>query len=168
MYQESLASPIGASGVLIFLPYCDILIVLVEEIHAYVAIRYKRTYFFHRAWTKCRCIIFFTHMTTTDLLRQNILEALGLQALPEQQKVELLGKMTEVLQAKIMDRLLISLSAEQQKHLDALLASKPKEEAVEQYLRNTLPNYDALVLQEIADFKEQMVHDAATVRSMLT
>lgn len=107
-------------------------------------------------------------MTTTDLLRQNILEALGLQSLPEQQKVELLGKMTEVLQSKIMDRLLVALSTEQREHIDALLAANAKEEQVEKYLRDTLSNYDALVLQEIADFKEQMVQDASVVRSMVT
>lgn len=103
-------------------------------------------------------------MDTKDLLETNMLDVLGLMKLPEPRKTELLTRMTEVIQDRISDRVLESLSAEDRSAFDQLLEHGAGEEDVNTFLNVKVPEYHQIAAEEIIRFKQQMLSDVATVK----
>jgi len=89
-----------------------------------------------------------------DLLNANIIELLGLGALPEAEKKAMLDKMSELLMGRVMLRVMENLSDEQ-------LAQMPKEsnnpESLLTFVANNVPNFQSLLAEEAVKLKEQVL-----------
>ncbi len=107
-------------------------------------------------------------MDAKTLLGANIIDLLGLQNLPEQQKVDLLTRMTEVIQDRITDRIVESLSADERAAFDQLMDRGASEKEVNTFLQAKVPEFGGIAAEEILRFKSQMVTDVATVRKIAT
>ena len=100
------------------------------------------------------------------ILETNIIDLLGLQNLAEQQKAELLARMTEVVQDRISDRVVESFSADQRSAFDALIDRGAPEAEMNAFFQKNVPEYGQIAAEEILRFKSQMVGDVATVRKI--
>ena len=96
----------------------------------------------------------------------NILDQLGLQALPEPRKQELLAQMGQVIQDRILDRMIEAMSADQRKEFDALLDTDPEPAQVDAFLKKAVPVYDQIAAEEATKFKMEMTNEVAVVRQI--
>lgn len=98
--------------------------------------------------------------TSQDLLQVNIIQALGLEALPLEEKQAMLEKMTDLLMKRVMLRVLDELSDEQ-------LAEMPKEgsnpEELLAFVAEKVPNYDAIMNEEVVKLKGEVLKAAEQV-----
>ncbi|MBU0707940.1 hypothetical protein KKG41_06230 [Patescibacteria group bacterium] len=106
-------------------------------------------------------------MDAKKLLESNIIDLLGIKNIPEDRQKKLLDRMSEVVQHRISDRVLEKLSETDKKAFDELLATDPKEEAVNTWLQNKVPEFQTIAAEEVLRFKKQMVEDANTVRNIV-
>ncbi len=88
-------------------------------------------------------------------IQQNILEELGLENLPEDKKEELLSVMTESVLKRITISVLEQLSDEDKKEFDKL-RDQADAEKINQFLREKIENYDAMIEKIIKEFKQEM------------
>jgi hypothetical protein len=107
-------------------------------------------------------------MEPTQLLKSNIIELLGLQDLPKEKQDDLIGKMSEVIQHRITDRLLERLPESAQPELDALIAKSASSEEFDGFLQKVIPEYNQIMAEEIAMFKQEMLDDVDILRQMVT
>jgi hypothetical protein len=95
-----------------------------------------------------------------DLLNANIIELLGLNALPEAEKKAMLDKMSELLMGRVMLRVMESMTDEQ-------LAQMPKEgsnpEELLTFVAENVPNFQSIMEEEAVKLKEQVVKAAEQV-----
>lgn len=92
----------------------------------------------------------------TDLLRKNILVELGLQDLPEYRKLDLLSKMSDLIQKRVLLRAIKSLSVEEKEEFDSLLG-KGNEQEIYRYLIAKVPNIEQITDEEVISFKEEVI-----------
>ncbi len=103
--------------------------------------------------------------TTVD--GAGILAALGLQNLPEPRKVELLTRMTEVLQDRIADRIAAALSAEDRAAYDRLRDGGASDHTLQGFLTHAVPELSQMIAEEVSVLQEQLVADVGVVHAML-
>jgi len=84
----------------------------------------------------------------------DLFSALDLDDLPEEKKKELVEKMTELVERRLMVRVLGFLSDKEKEELDALLE---KNEGVHEFLKARIPNLEALTLETVENLKEDLV-----------
>jgi len=101
-----------------------------------------------------------------SIIQQNIIDLLELKNLPEEKKSALLEKMVEIIQNRITLRILDALSEKEKEELDKLMDAK-KEEKIDQFLREKVPNFDALTIAEILKFKEEMVDNLKVIKEVI-
>ena len=98
--------------------------------------------------------------TSQDLLNMNIIQALGLEALPTEEKAAMLEKMTDLLLKRVMLRVLDELSDEQ-------LTAMPKEgsnpEDLLAFVAENVPSYDAIMEEELIKLKGEVLKAAEQV-----
>jgi succinate dehydrogenase flavin-adding protein (antitoxin of CptAB toxin-antitoxin module) len=100
---------------------------------------------------------------TVHSVPQSLLKELELDKLPPEKQEQILTTMTELLLKRITLLLLEKLSDKQRDEYDQVLAtSDPKK--INNFFATNLPNYEALMIKEIEDFKEEM---KKTVKKLL-
>lgn len=99
----------------------------------------------------------------TKTLQQNILQELGLQDLPEATQIKLLTQMTESVLKRITVRVLEQLSEQDREEFDKLQASGDAEK-VDQFLKAKIPNYEQMLKEVVAEFKEEMKANIETLK----
>lgn len=92
----------------------------------------------------------------SDVLRKNILVELGLQDLSESRKLELLGKMGELIQKRVLLRAIKSLALVDKQEFDKLLGNED-EAAVYRFLILKVPNIEEITEEEVVAFKEEVI-----------
>ena len=105
-------------------------------------------------------------MDIQTLIEGNIVDLLGLQNLQEKEKTELLTQLGEVVQERMTDRILESLSEEDRAKFDDLLEKNASEADINAFLQSTVKNLDQMVTEEMLVLKAQMVDDATTLRKI--
>ena len=105
-------------------------------------------------------------MDAPSILQANIIDLLGLQALPETRKQELLAQMAQVIQDRILDRMIEAMSADQRKEFDAILDADPEPEKVDTFLKTAVPGYEQIAAEEATKFKQEMTNEVAVVRQI--
>jgi hypothetical protein len=92
----------------------------------------------------------------SDVLRKNIIVELGLQDLPQDRKLDLLGKMSDLIQKRVLLRAIKRLSVEEKEKFDELLG---KDNPLELYrfLISKVPDIDQITDEEVISFKEEVV-----------
>ncbi len=95
-----------------------------------------------------------------DLLNANIIQVLGLGALPRAEKQAMLDKMTELLLSRVMLRVVEGMNDEQ-------LARMPKEGANPEellvFVSENVPNFQSIMEEETIKLKEQVINAAGQV-----
>jgi len=95
-------------------------------------------------------------MTQDTILKQTIIEELGLRDLPREKKEKMLVKMTEVVLKRIYLETVESLSDADREELGKLLDKKAEPEKVEGFLKSKFEDYDGFVKKIVDDFKNEM------------
>lgn len=95
-------------------------------------------------------------MPLQDFLQKNLIEELGLQDLPEDKKEELILKIGGLIQQNILLRILNELAEKDKDEFDKVLAEENDEKTLT-FLQSKISNFDELVKEEIAKFKEEAV-----------
>jgi hypothetical protein len=91
-----------------------------------------------------------------NILRQNIINILGINALPQEQQEEALIRIGNIIFQGVLARVLELMSESDRNEFEKLLAEKGSEpEVVLNFLRSRISNLDALVNEEVAGFKEE-------------
>lgn len=97
------------------------------------------------------------HISMLDqkLLETNIIQLLGLAALPDNRKVALLNRVTELVQKRLLLRIMDQLSETDKKALtDAIASGEPVK--IDQALAGKVSNIMALAIEEIVKVKEEL------------
>ncbi|OGY92046.1 MAG: hypothetical protein A3B31_03815 [Candidatus Komeilibacteria bacterium RIFCSPLOWO2_01_FULL_53_11] len=89
-----------------------------------------------------------------EFLNVDLVTALGLDKLPQDQKDQLIAQMTQVVDERLQSRIIALLSEVDTKALDAVLAGGS---GVESFLRERIPSIDMVVAEVIAEFKQEML-----------
>lgn len=91
-------------------------------------------------------------------LQANLIKELGIEDLPLEQKEKILLDVTTIINQNISLRLLEELPEERAKELETLLTDFADDpEKLEIFFRQEVPNFDELVQEEIAKYKQQLV-----------
>lgn len=98
-----------------------------------------------------------------DVFKKNIIEELGLDALPEERKKELLNKMGGLIQRRVLLRVIESLSAADKQEFNQFLSQKNDNQAVYRFLLSKVPDIENITDNEIVKFKEEVLAHAASL-----
>ena len=97
-------------------------------------------------------------MANGNLLQQNIIGLLGLEALPNEEKIALLERMTDIVQKRVLLRVMEELPVKEQKKLAKMGKKQPEE--IMAYIEQKMPNFEPLVEEEILKLKKEMINVA--------
>ncbi|MDD3487546.1 MAG: hypothetical protein PHF35_04205 [Candidatus Moranbacteria bacterium] len=95
-------------------------------------------------------------MPQDTILKQSLVDELGLQDLPKEKQEEILVKMTEVLLKKIYLETFEKLGEKDREELADMLDGEPEPEKVEAFLREKIEDYDGFVKKVVEEFTEEM------------
>ncbi len=99
----------------------------------------------------------------TKTIQQSIIQELGLQDLPEETQIKLLTQMTESVLKRIAVKVLEQLSEADRAEFEKLQETGDVEK-VNDFLTAKIPNYEQIVLEIIAEFKEEMKTNIETLK----
>lgn len=94
------------------------------------------------------------------MLQSNIITLLGLEALPEERKIDLLEKITELVQKRILLRIAQPLSMEDRTKL-LELAQSEKQQELDEFIAQKAPNMPQIIEEEVILIKKEMAAAAA-------
>ncbi len=97
-----------------------------------------------------------------DVLKKNILEELGLAGLPPERQKELLNKMGDLIQRRVLLQVIESLSSGDKQEFSQFLSQENDGQAVYRFLLNKVPNIEELTDNEIVKFKQEVLAHAAS------
>ena len=92
----------------------------------------------------------------TDLLRKNIIVELGLQELPEDRKLHLLSRMSDLIQKRVLLQVIKSLAVQDKEQFDKLLGAGNEQE-IYRFLIAKVPNIEEITDEEVIKFKEEVI-----------
>lgn len=93
---------------------------------------------------------------TESLLNVDLVEELGLQNMPLEQRTALLSQMSDVIMKAVWLKVMEQLSESQAMDLEKLFnAGDPN--AIVAYLKKEIPSFDEIVAHEVASYKELML-----------
>lgn len=88
-----------------------------------------------------------------NILDENIINLLGIASLPDEQKMEIVERMSEIVERRVVLRLAESLSKEDMDQLARIGEKSPEEAAA--FLREKNPHIDDLVREEVEKAKKE-------------
>ncbi len=95
-------------------------------------------------------------MPLQDYFQKNLIAELGLADLPEDKKTEMILKIGNIIQQNILLRILSELSEKDKTEFDKVLA-QGDDRKILAWLQAKLPNFDELVKDEVAKFKQTSI-----------
>ncbi|MBI2627944.1 MAG: hypothetical protein HYW71_00715 [Candidatus Niyogibacteria bacterium] len=91
-------------------------------------------------------------------LKADLFKALNTEALLPEERVSLLESVGEVVNKRIIMRLMRKLSDEQKDQLDLILAEHPKEDfALGRFLKSEMPDLQQIINEETAGYKKELI-----------
>jgi ElaB/YqjD/DUF883 family membrane-anchored ribosome-binding protein len=95
-----------------------------------------------------------------NLLESNIIEELGLESLPEERKIAIVQMMTDLVQKRVMLRIMEVLSETEKDEFEKILKEKGEDapEASE-FLKEKIQNLDEIVREEVIKVKEEALEE---------
>jgi len=97
-----------------------------------------------------------TLINAEDLVEKDILTLMGLNNLSDEEKTDILGKLVDTLNQKIIFRLVLDLTGSNREEFERLLSKKANPEEIALFLQNKVPNIDDIITEEVISFKKQM------------
>lgn len=90
--------------------------------------------------------------------QQNLLIELGLDSLPKEEQEELIIRIGEIIQERVIIRVLDELNEKDREEFDKILEEKGEEDdAVLNFLRLKILNLDQIVEEEVSGFRRESV-----------
>lgn len=93
-------------------------------------------------------------MIDQSILQQNIIAALDIQNLPDDRKLGLIDKMAQLVEKRLLARLMENLSESDAKEFDKL--GENNEEARTKFLQAKFPNFAEMMQEEIIRVKQEV------------
>jgi len=90
-------------------------------------------------------------------LEANIIEALGLESLPDEQKIKMVEMMSTIVQKRLMLRVMEQLSEPEKDAFEKVLGGKDADLAAAEFIKNKVSNFDEMVQEEIIKIKQEMI-----------
>ncbi len=90
-------------------------------------------------------------------MEANIIEALGLESLPDEQKIKMVEMMSTIVQKRLMLRVMEQLSEPEKDAFEKVLGGKDADLAAAEFIKNKVPNFDEMVQEEIIKIKQEMI-----------
>lgn len=94
-------------------------------------------------------------MINKQMLEQNIITGLNLQALDDDKKIALIDKMSEVVQKRLTLRLIDEMNENDKTEFEKILDSSP--EKVSEFLQKIFPNFLDIMQEEIIKLKKELL-----------
>ena len=86
---------------------------------------------------------------------QNIIAILGIESLPDERKLELIDKVSGVVEKRLFIRMLNSLSEKKRKELDNLMDAE-NEESINLFVEQNVPDMQIWMVEEINKIKQEL------------
>lgn len=91
-------------------------------------------------------------------LKADLFKVLNMEALAPEERVSLLESVGEVVNKRIIIRLMQKLSNEQKERLDLILAGQPKDDsALGSFFKSEMPNFQQIINEETAVYKKELI-----------
>lgn len=93
-----------------------------------------------------------------NILKQNIINNLGISALPQEEQEEAMTRIGNIIFQGVLIRIIEVMSDSDKDEFEKVLSEKNGEsEAVLEFLRLKIPNLNEIVDEEVAKFKQESV-----------
>lgn len=89
------------------------------------------------------------------LEQQNIIKILGIESLPDEKKVEMVEKISTLVQKRLLLRLVESVPADKQNELSGLL-EKPDQNQFNAFLAANAPQFPEWLAEEVTKVKQEL------------
>lgn len=94
-----------------------------------------------------------------NILKQNIINNLGISALPQEEQEEAMTRIGNIIFQGVLIRIIEVMSDSDKDEFEKVLSEKNGEsEAVLEFLRLKIPNLNEIVNEEVAKFKQESVN----------
>lgn len=104
-------------------------------------------------------------MPLQNFLQKNLITELGLENLTDEKKEEFILKIGGLIQQNVLLRILNELPEKDKDEFDKVLAEENDEKTLT-FLQSKISNFDELVKEEIAKFKEEAVKRMQSVANL--
>src|SRR2546429_474142 len=94
-------------------------------------------------------------MTTIPIGDQNIITLLGLESLPDEQKLAMVEKVSELVQKRLLVKIFESLDSLRQSEFSELL-EKDDQTALQDFLQRQVPSLPELLESEVMSVKQEL------------
>lgn len=91
-------------------------------------------------------------------LQENIMELLELEPLSDEQKIDLLEKMVDIVQKRVMIRIIEKLDDKQHLEFAKILDENDNEKALD-FLTQKIEDFPAILEEEIMKFKKEILSE---------
>ena len=99
-----------------------------------------------------------TKLPVQKYLATNLFDELGLVNVTQDQRVKFLESFFDVVQKRVMMRLLSEMSEADKDELETLTANHPGDDlATAAFLERAVPNFQQIAEEEIASYKKQLI-----------
>ncbi|MFH0852469.1 MAG: DUF5663 domain-containing protein [bacterium] len=92
----------------------------------------------------------------SDLMNKNIITELGLQDLADERKFELLNKMSNLIQTRVLLQVIKSLSVADKEQFNKLLG-KENDQEIYRFLISKVPEIEQITEEEVIKFKKEVL-----------
>jgi hypothetical protein len=93
-------------------------------------------------------------MFTKEILNQNIIKLLGIEALPEERKAVLLESVSNLIQKRIMLRVMDKLKDEDK---EEMIKIENNEEKAAEFIASKVPNLEQIMQEEVIKAKADLL-----------
>lgn len=101
-----------------------------------------------------------------DILKQNIINDLGIGALPQEQQEEALFSIGNIIFQKVLIRVIESMAEADKDAFEKILSEKNnKPETILNFLRSKVANLDEIVNEEVRKFKQESADIMKSINS---
>ena len=100
-------------------------------------------------------------MVDQNILKQNIISALGISSLPDDKKVALIDKMAELVEKRIILRLMQELPKKSHQEFEKIADEDDK--AKMEFLQKSFPNLAEIIQEEVVKVKKEVIAESEAV-----
>ena len=92
-----------------------------------------------------------------DNLKNDVLAQLGLGNISDEKKAEIISKISELAQKRIILRVTEEMSEDQRENFEKFLEAEEDPAKIENYIRENIPNIDSIIEEEMSLLKNDVL-----------
>jgi hypothetical protein len=101
-------------------------------------------------------------MNPKDLLNANIINLLGIEALPDDKKVEFIGKISDLIFRRVIIKVLDRLEDEDQERLMEYIESNDADNTT-RLISQKIPDFEDMLTNEVVKIKEELYNESKNI-----